>query len=319
MNHSRAMGKTRSVSYGFLLLIGLIWGAHFSFNQIAVSSIPPLSVAAGRALVGAISLTLILRLEASSRPFQSVHGTDRGQWRIWQKMFAIAFFEATLPFFLLAWGQQHINSSSQAAILMGMTPLLTTILAALLIPTTTLSTWNFASIVLGFVGVVILVGSVNILAAIGNVAGNLAILIAALSFSFALVLIKKLASPSPIRAARDLFLCASVQLLPIALVHDRVWSLYPSQNSLLSVLFLGAVCGGVAYVLYFTLIGWNSPTFASFSNYLIPLFGTLLSSIFLHEAITIPKLLALLLIVAATAMNGLTSGDRSLNVPYSRR
>ncbi|UBF25286.1 EamA family transporter [Kovacikia minuta CCNUW1] len=296
------------ISYVFLLSIGIIWGAHFLFNEIAIRSIPPVSVAVGRAFLGAVTLTLLLQLSHLQRhpchPCAQIQPTHTEALQLWRQLFIIALFEATLPFFLLGWGQQRIDSG-HAAILMGTVPIMTVILAKFLIPDAGLKFGNLASISLGFVGVIVLVGSTSSLSAPSTIAGKLAILLAALSFSLSLILIKNLPTATPIRSARNVLFCASIQLIPIALIVDRPWLLRPPIESILSILFLGAACSGIAYMLYFALIQQNSPTFASFSNYLIPLFGTLFGHVFLHETVHPSELLALLMIITATVVNGL--------------
>ena len=298
------------INYLFLLSIGVIWGANFLFNELAIQSIPPTSVATARASIGVIVLTVILQFTNKQKKLFESKLSNTQVFHLWKKLFFIAFFEATLPFFLLAWGQQHVDSG-QAAILMGTIPIITTILTKLLIPGTVLNLGNLISVFLGFVGIVVLVGPVSSLSILSNITGKLAILTAAFSFSLALILIKKLSDSSPIRSARNLLLCASIQLIPISLLVDHPWLLRPSLNSLLSVLLLGSLCGGIAYMLYFVLIEQKGPTFTSFSNYLVPIFGTLFGTIFLHEAINLSTIAALLIIIMATVMNGLVKqGDK---------
>lgn len=292
------------INYLFLLSIGVIWGANFLFNELAIQSIPPTSVATARASIGVITLTVILQFTNSRTKLFESKLSNAQVFNLWKQLFLIAFFEATLPFFLLAWGQQHVDSS-QAAILMGTIPIITTILAKLLIPGTVLKLGNLISIFLGFVGIVVLFGPVSSLRILSNITGKLAILIAAFSFSLALILIKKLSNSSPIRSARNLLLCASIQLIPISLLLDHPWLLRPSVNSLVSLLLLGSMCGGIAYMLYFVLIEQKGPIFASFSNYLVTIFGTLLGTIFLHEVVNLSTIAALLIIIMATVMNGL--------------
>ncbi|MBR8832992.1 MAG: DMT family transporter [Stigonema ocellatum SAG 48.90 = DSM 106950] len=292
------------ISYIFVLIIGVIWGSEFIFNEIAIRSIPPISTAAGRAIVGAITLTIMLQFNPRASPIIQSQIKDVSQLYLWQQFFIIALFEATIPFFLLAWGQQRIDSN-HAAIFMSTIPILTTVLAKFLIPGTVLGLSSLISIFLGFAGMVVLVGPVTSLSVLGNVSGGLAVLGAALCFSLALILIKKLAVNNPMRSARNLLFCASMQLIPLSLLFDQSWRLQPSIEGLLSVLMLGSLCGGVASMLYFAVIEYQDPTFAAFINYLVPLFAALFGMMFLHEVIKLSTVVAFLIIISATVMNGL--------------
>ncbi len=290
-------------AYVLLLVIGAIWGSHFVLNEVAIRSLPPVTIATLRALFGAITLAVILQVSQ----YRKNSDTDNNAPPLqrWQQLFFIGLFEATLPFFLMSWGQQF-TESSLAAILMSTTPIYTTLLARLLLPGSVLRLGNFISLGLGCTGVIFLVGVVGFLPLTGNVLGKMALLLAAFSFALALVLIKKFSVGSPIRSARNLLFCAFLQLLPIAIFVDRPWLLHPRLDSLIAVLISGILGAGVAYTLYFILIDQKGPTFAALTNYIVPLFASLFGIVLLGEVITPSMLAALGLIIAAVAINGLT-------------
>lgn len=291
--------------YAYLLGIGLIWGSQFVFNELALKSISSISIAASRALIGAITLTLILACSRQGRN-QIVDTNSSENSRLWQRFFVIGLFEATLPFVFTAWGQEQVNSGV-AAILIGMTPIFTIVLSRILIPGDKFKFGNIISVILGFAGLVVLLSSASSSEKINTVQGQLAILLAALSFALALVLVKLLPELPPILLARNVLLCAAIQLVPISLLIEPTALYRISSEALLSVLFLGSMCGGVAYLLYFTLVQQAGPTFASLSSYLVPVLGVMLGAVFFHERIQLSTLVALAIILLALAATNLRS------------
>ena len=108
-------------SYLLLLAIGLLWGSQFIFMHQAVAELAPILVAAGRALCGTLTLALLcllLRLKSEHTP--------------WRTYMLIALLDATLPFIMVAWGQQYVDSAI-AAVVMGCIPFVTILMAPLLI------------------------------------------------------------------------------------------------------------------------------------------------------------------------------------------
>ena len=106
------------MNYLLLAGIALIWGSQFVFTELALLSIPPLTVAASRILIGALTLSLLAYyFNKKTHPCEKV-----GVRSLLSTYFVISLFEAVLPFFLVAYGQQHIDSGL-AAILMGTIPL----------------------------------------------------------------------------------------------------------------------------------------------------------------------------------------------------
>ena len=108
-------------SYLLLLAIGLLWGSQFIFMHQAVTELPPIMVATGRALCGSLTLGLLclfMRLKSEHTP--------------WRTYMLIALLDATLPFIMVAWGQQYVDSAI-AAVVMGCIPFVTILMAPLLL------------------------------------------------------------------------------------------------------------------------------------------------------------------------------------------
>ncbi|MCP4330903.1 MAG: EamA family transporter [Alphaproteobacteria bacterium] len=293
------MERITPVDYLLLLSLGLIWGAQFLFIEIAIAAVPPALVAAARIVVGAAVITLLARILAGR-----LHGIDAAALppglRPWVHFSLIGLFEATIPFFLMAWGQQHIHSSI-AAILLGTVPLFTLALSALFVPGEGLRLASVIGVLLGFAGVAILIGPEAFSGFVADIAGELALLGASLSFAIAYVLIKLLPPMPLMTKARNLLWCASIQIVIVALIVDDRWDFTLTADALLAILALGALCSGIVFIPFVALINRAGPTFASLNNALIPPIGLLLGVVFLGEPLTWQALLAMAVIVLGLA------------------
>ncbi len=297
------MGAT-TVNYLLLLGVGMVWGSQFMLNEFAITAFTPAVIAAGRAVIGFLTLSILVLITAGDPPPER----PRPAPGLWPLYFLIGLFEATLPFTLVAWGQQRVDSAL-AAILMGTVAIFAIILAAVFFKGEHLRLGNALGVALGFAGVVVLIGPEALLGILDNVLGELAVLAGALSFAISLLLIKRLPADLPVMVkARNILLCASLQIVPLTLVLEQGASLHPTCQAVLAVLALGMLCAGVVYVLFVALIDRAGPTFASFSNFLVPLVGVLLGVLFLGERLEASDLIALALIIAGLAATHLPGG-----------
>lgn len=279
-------------SYLLLLTIGLLWGSQFIFMHQAVAELPPILVAAGRALCGTITLGLLcwlLKLRSEHTP--------------WRTYMLIALLDATLPFIMVAWGQQYVDSAI-AAVVMGCIPLVTILMAPILVKGERITRGGLISVLLGFAGVVVLFWPELSQGMNTGLLGALAILLGASCFAIGLLMIKRFAKDHPVVVARNILLSSAVQLLLVAPLFIDLTSLsLPSEQAIGAVVTLGILCTGLVYYLYMALIQRTGPTFASFSNYLVPLFGVLLGALLLDEQVQQSTGVALALIFGSIAMN----------------
>lgn len=289
-------------NYLLLLGIGMIWGSQFMLNEIAIADFPPPVVAAGRSVIGFLTLTILVQFASGRIDQPSVTRGRDDTAGLWRQYFLIGFFEATLPFYLVAWGQQHVDSGI-AAILMGTVAIFAIILARLFVKGERFSLGNVIGVGLGFLGVVVLVGPGALSGFQDNLLSEFAILGGALSFAISLTLIKRLPAEIPaIVKARNILLCASIQIVPLTLIlTPRAWAVDPTWPSAFAILALGTFCAGIVYILFVLLIERAGPTFASFSNFLIPLVGVLLGVLLLGEPLKLSHAAALALIILALA------------------
>ena len=158
-----------------LLLLSLLWGGSFFFAGVLIKTLPPITIVLLRVGLAALILNGLVKLLGTRMP---------GSGRAWRAFFAMGLFNNVIPFCLIVWGQSHI-ASGLAAILNATTPISTVIVAHLLTPDEKITGNRLLGVVLGFVGVVILIGPDLLQGLRTNLLAQLAVLAAAVSYAFA--------------------------------------------------------------------------------------------------------------------------------------
>ena len=277
------------MKYILLMLIGLIWGSQYVFNAIALQDFSAFGLTAWRMFIGFLTLTLLIYIIPSQRA-QSL-SLNR---KIVSLFIVIGAVEAAIPFWLIGYGQMRI-SSSIAAIIMGMIPMITVLLELTFKKGHQTSVYEIIGMTLAFVGLIILVnpGADDFA---GVFIGYVAVFMAASCFAVALILMGKIPREiSSVHATRFILGIYAVPMLLIWYIGNP--SLPTDTNSILSVLIIGIFSSGIVYILYLTLIRISGPTFTSLSNYIVPLVGTFMGVWFLSEPFTANIAFALLFIV----------------------
>jgi drug/metabolite transporter (DMT)-like permease len=277
--------------YLLLVSLGAIWGGSFFLIKLAVASVPPLTVAAGRIVVGALLMGAVLALKRVRLP---------GNSSVWAKLALMGTVGTVLPFALINWGETHIDSGL-AAILMSAVPMLTIVLGHFLRRDEQMTGGKAAALVLGGAGVVVLIGP-DALRGLGkDLLGQLAVLGACACYSVNSLTARGLAGLSAELVTFGMLAMAAAAAVPLSLAIDRPWELDPSPLSLLAVLGLGLLPTALGYIIAFRIIASAGAGFASFNNYLVPVFGVLWGMILLGEELEARALLALLLIFIGLA------------------
>lgn len=241
-----------------LLLLVALWGTSFMFTAIAVETVDPVAVVFYRLALGAIVLSLVIWARGETLPLT---------WRAWGAFGLMSIVGNALPFFLIAWGQQSVDSGV-AGMLMAVMPLLTMVLAHYTVENEKLNRYKLIGFALGITGVILLLGPVFGGGGREFVSG-LAIFCAALSYAVNTILIKRLPRFGPMVGACGVLIMASLLMFPFWLAaagdNDNI-----SQDSMFSVIWLGIGPTGIATIVLFSVIDRAGPTFLSTINYLIP-------------------------------------------------
>ena len=246
-----------------LLILALTWGSSFLFIKQAVDTMPPMSLAVGRIAIGAFMLLAIAFAKGQRVP--------RG-FGLWGRMVFLGVIGNSLPFFLIAWGEQY-TPSNLAAILMATIPSFVIVLAHFFTHDEPMTLGKGLGCVLGFAGVLALIG-VDALKGLGDVViGQMAILCGAFSYSLYGINAKRLPPLGSEMLVGMILVAGLIPLIPVWLIHDRPWELMPDGKAWFSVAWLGLLSTGGGNLLFFLLLRRVGAGFGSFNNYLVPLMG----------------------------------------------
>jgi drug/metabolite transporter (DMT)-like permease len=282
----------KSSSATLFVLLALIWGASYTFIKVSIDGLTAPQVVLFRLVLGAAFLLLVVRLRRVALP----------RWgSVWGHMALTAVLGMVAPFFLLAWGEQH-TSAAMAGVLIGATPLITLAAATTVLATDKATARRTVGLLIGFVGVVVVVAPWGTEA--GTLGGQLAVLGAAASYAAQTVYIRKVLSAkgiAPLALATSQVVVATV--LQAVITPFTEWRAPSFTWSIVtSIVILGVVGTGAAYVIYFRLIADLGPTTASAVNYLVPVTAVLISLATLQESITWGMVVGTVIILAGLAV-----------------
>ncbi|TNF90240.1 MAG: DMT family transporter [Gammaproteobacteria bacterium] len=277
--------RTPLLNWTMLLALVALWGTSFMFTTIAVATVDPIAVVFYRLALGAVVLSLVVYARGDSLPLE---------WQAWAGFTVMAIVGNALPFFLIAWGQQTVDSGV-AGMIMAIMPLLTMVFAHYLVEGETLNRYKLIGFTLGITGVILLLGPV-FSGGGREFWSGLAIFTAATSYAVNTILIKRLPRFSPMVGACSVLIMASLILFPfwLATAGDNNSI---SQDSMFSVIWLGIGPTGIATIVLFSVIDRAGPTFLSTINYLIPAVAFFCGALLLDEPVTWMHFAALAMIL----------------------
>lgn len=257
------------------IAMGLVWGASFLFMKVALEGVSFGQVAWARLVFGAVTLGVIVLATRSRLPKQPI---------VYLHFVVVAITYCVVPFLLFAWAEQYV-SSSLASIYNAVTPITTAILATAAFRVEKLNRDQVLGVLLGVVGVVVVVGPWSIAALSGSVWGQLACLGAVTCYGFSFGYIRRFISHRDIPATSTAFLNIGVAAV-IMLLLTPVVALSPIEFSwpvLLSLLALGALGTGIAYIWNMNVLRAWGPTATSGVTYVTPVVGVALGILVLGE------------------------------------
>jgi drug/metabolite transporter (DMT)-like permease len=247
-----------------LLALAAFWGTNFVFVKLAVAAVPPATFVAARLAIGALVLVAVVR---------SLGYTFPPPGPAWPPYVVLALVGNCLPFWFISWGQQHIEAAL-AGILMGVVPLLTLVLAHRFAPGERMTLQRAGGFLLGFLGVVVLIGPAALSGLGGTPLAVIAqgsVLCGAACYSANSVIARiKVRGDLMVASAATVAIAALISI-PVALVLDRPWRLDPGWSATAVILWIGIGPTAIATFIYFALIRSAGPTFMSMMNYLVPL------------------------------------------------
>lgn len=286
--------------WALLLALTVMWGSAFLLVKVAVAGIPPGWVVTARLLLAA---ALLMPLAAWRGELKGIDA------RGWTFLTLIAILGNVLPFWLITWGQQGIDSGL-SGILMAVMPLAVLALAHRFVPGEGLTRRRLAGFSLGLAGVAVLLGPevLQELPAGTNAEGPpplaamLAVLGGALCYAVSAILARLRPAQGAVPTAALVTLIGALMALPIAVAVEGLAPHAPTWTEAAAVASLGVFSTATAAVVYFRLIASAGPSFAAQLNYLIPLWAVGMGVVFLGESPRPNHLYGLALILGGILM-----------------
>ena len=276
-------GVMKNFTDSFLLLIpGTIWGISFIAIELILPVIPPITITLGRSLISVVMLMSLMWYVGGKLP-QS--------WLEWRPFVLLAAINQAIPFALTAWGQVYIEGGL-ASILLSVMPLFTVLLAYIFTSDERLTVSKVLGISLGLAGIIVLIGPTSLQGLGVNLTAQLAVVASALCYAIGAVYLRFIYPSQPtglsawiirLRLTTAQFIAAAIMLLPFSLWFEAPWTLRPTWDIWLYMLFLGIGVTLLATLVYFYLIESLGAGTASTTIYLIPVAGVILGAIVLGE------------------------------------
>jgi drug/metabolite transporter (DMT)-like permease len=286
--------STQPSWHGRFLMLAAIWGSSFLLIKIGDETLAPLQVALGRMVVGAGTLLFVLFIRRERLP------QDPGTWR---HLAIAALLLNAVPYSLFAFGETHV-SSILAGIWNATTPLLALLAAIVTLPDERPTRRRTYGMLLGFAGVLVVLG---IWQGVGghSLVGSLACLGAACCYGLGYPYTRKHLSGRPesiLALSAAQLLCGAVELAIVTPLFTTAPTSVPPRV-IASIVALGALGTGVAFILNYGLIRDAGATTASTVTYVIPLFSTVAGALFLGEYVTWNQPVGAMLVILGVAIS----------------
>jgi len=274
------------------VLLGAIWSSSFLWIKIAVQEIGPMTLVAYRVLFGLLFSITVLFIQRVKIP---------RDFKSWLPFIILGVSNVAIPFFLISWGEQAIDSGV-AAILDSTVPLFTIVIAHYLLHDDKMSWPKVIGLLMGFAGVVVLM-SKDIGGSPSSVFGEIAVVVACMFYAGSSVYARKSTQEASglIRGGGPLVSSTAVMWLAAFTIEQPI-KIPQLPITWIALLWLGVLGSGFAFILNYYLIHEIGPTRTTMVTYIFPLGGVILGVLFLHELITWQLITGAVLIVASLAV-----------------
>ena len=273
-----------------LIFLSVLWGGSFFFVGVAVDQLTPLTIVMMRLVPAAITLWIFLLVSGIKVPMT---------WRVWRSFLLIGLINNALPFSLIVWAQTSI-SSGLASIFNATTPLFTVLIAGLLLIDERLTLAKIVGILLGFFGVIVMVGPATLSGLGSDVLPQLAILLAAICYGFAAPYGRKLLAQGidgrVIATGQVTASATMVTLMAIIFQQPLEELAVASPASWGAVIALAVLSTALAYLLYFHLLSTIGATNISLVTFLVPVSAIVLGVVILNESLKLEEVIGMLFI-----------------------
>ena len=278
-----------------IILIALVWGGAFMVVRIALVDFPPLTLAASRITIGAISILLLMH-------FRGIKMPSLRDAQVWRFALLIGLLSSAMPFALLSWGQQHVPSAF-AGMTMAALPVFVLPLAHFLVPNERIFFRKAVGFAVGFIGAFLMIGTSGLGVSEGplETTARLACIIGALCYALGSIATRLCPPVNELALSAGSLCLAAIGIVPLAFMIDGIPTM-PSTGGLVAILYLGIVPTAFAFIIKVAVIRSAGPSFMTLTNYQVPIWSVLFGSIFMGETLPTTLYLALALILLGVAI-----------------
>jgi drug/metabolite transporter (DMT)-like permease len=260
---------------GMYLVAGLIWGGSFLFVEYALTALSPIGVAFWRTLFGALAMLVAIAIYGSKLP---------KSFEVWKRLTIAGLLMSSVPFSLFAYAQQHV-SSALAGIINSITPIATVIVVLIAFRTEKVKTHVLWGLLIGLIGVLVVLGVWEGFGSNEPLA-IIAMLVAVTCYGIGTPYVRNQIAPLNLPTEVSVFGqigTAAVTLLPIYFFEESLFIGSISIEAVLSVIAIGALGSGVAYLLYYKVLSTVGSALASSVTYITPIIAVILGVLILRE------------------------------------
>ncbi len=280
------MRQANSFDIMLLVLLAIIWGSSFFNIKIATLSYEPITLASVRVLFASIPLLILCKYKKIK---VQAFSDD------WKSYALIGLCNIAIPFTLIAVGTAKINSYL-AAMLMSTTPLSGTLLAHFFTKNEKINLMKSVGVLIGFSGIIflfldrIVINPSNYLFALVTILGST-------FYSIGGILTIKIKNKGNENVTTSTTIWSLIFLLPLSIIFEKPWLAEPTLGSTISLLYLGVVATGFAWLIRFKILTTNGLVFQTQVAYLIPIFGVIFGFFIMDEVITWRVVISLIIII----------------------
>ena len=270
-----------AAEWGLLLFLSLLWGGSFFFNAVALTAVDAYTLVAVRVVLGALFLYAVLRATGGRLP------RDRASWQAFAIM---GLGNNVVPFTLIAWAQGSGIPSGLASILNAATPLFTVIVAHYLTVDERMTPLRVGGILVGFAGVVVMIGGDALAHVGGHLIPELAILAACVSYAWSAIYARRFSRMglAPLATAAGQITSSAVIMTVLVLAFDAPWRQpAPGLAAIGALLGIAALSTCLAYVIYYRILATAGSVNLMLVTLLIPVTAVLLGAVFLGERLAL--------------------------------
>lgn len=286
-------------------VLALAWGTSFLFIKVAVQTLQPITLVSLRLLVGLLGLLLVMRWQGERLP--------RG-WTVWRHLAVMGLMNVAVPFVLITWAESGETGldSGVASVLNSTVPFFSVLISGLILQAEVVGAGMIAGLLVGFAGVVLLVGP-NLGGDWGGFLPYLAVLVAALGYAASSAYARHyLRGLRPVVLSAGQLMVADSAVIVAALLFEDWRQQSLPLATIGALLWLGLLGSCLAYILYFFVLQSWGATRATLVTYLLPIVGVSAGALVLGEVVDWRLLVGGLLILSGV---GAVNSKRSLRKP----